>query len=164
MEASFPECERPDPEAQRKRIDNNPRMHCCAIEHPDHIEPVGLLTYWELDGMLYIEHFAIHPNLRGKGYGEQALALFLKISDAQTLPVVLEVEQPNDSLSRRRIDFYRRNGLVLWSDLGYIQPPYRTGGESVPMLIMSTPSLDPSNFSTLRDNLYRHVYNCHTIG
>ena len=39
-------------------------------------------------------------------------------------PMVLEVELPEDALTRRRIGFYERHGLVF-NSYPYLQPPMR---------------------------------------
>ena len=115
-------------------------------------EFIGLLGVWRLSDFLFIEHFATRPELRGRGYGALALrALFKMYSSA-----VLEVEPPENDLTRRRVGFYERCGFHLSRD-EYYQPPYRKGDEPVRLMLMSYP--EPiKNHATVAGALYREVY------
>jgi Acetyltransferase (GNAT) family. len=94
---------------------------------------VGLINYWCLDKVYYIEHFAVSPLLRNRGYGEKILSLVkTMLSDK---PIILEVEMPVGEMERRRVAFYERNGFVK-HDIKYVQPPYRKNGNSINMNIM----------------------------
>ncbi len=55
----------------------------------------------------YIEHFAIDPSLRNGGYGKRVLEVD-ELKKQLKGPIVLEVEEPNDEMSTRRIHFYKR--------------------------------------------------------
>lgn len=81
---------------------------------------IGFLSYWDFETFRYVEHFAVDPLARGGGLGGKCLNLFLSQSDK---PVVLEVELPEDEMSRRRIGFYERHGFVLCQH-PYYQPSY----------------------------------------
>ena len=72
--------------------------------------------------------------------------------------VILEVERPEDEMSRRRIGFYERCGFTLCKQ-DYLQPPYRKGGEAVPLYLMfiHTESID-GQYTQIRDEIYREVY------
>lgn len=152
---AFPEIERRDTAAQRQNTDTNPLFHCLlATSHEG--EPVGFLTYWDFGSYCYGEHFATDMRLRNRGYGGQIIRAAIGYI---ARPLVLEVELPQDDLSRRRIGFYQRNGLTLWQDIPYVQPAYRVGGEALPMHLMATPDLEPSRvakevISTIRRNVY----------
>ena len=39
---------------------------------------VGFISYWEFGSYRYIEHFAVHQGLRGRGYGSEILNAFLR--------------------------------------------------------------------------------------
>ena len=51
-------------------------------------------------------------------------------------PIALEVEIPEEEMAKRRINFYQRQGFSLW-EKPYQQPPYKTGDNYLPMLIMA---------------------------
>lgn len=104
----------------------------------------------------YIEHFATLPHLRGKGIGASALKAFASV--AQDRPIVLEVEPPQTETARRRVGFYRRAGFELL-EIPYMQPPYRPGGEEVPLCLMSTDAAYAlSHSARVVATLHREVY------
>lgn len=115
---------------------------------------VGLLTTWHFDDFIYIEHFAIEPTLRSKGYGAKTLKTFIT---EQQSPIVLEAEPPTDELSRRRIRFYQRCGLSLY-DYPYIQPAYTPDSNPVPLRLMGTIDTEATPLNLVSDILHREVY------
>lgn len=122
----------------------------------DEGKPVGLLTYWNLGKFYYIEHFAISEPLRNKGYGQNVLDLLEKEVD---MPLILEVETPDNETAKRRIEFYKRYNFTLWAN-EYTQPPYRPNGMAVPMLLMSRGDLNPErDYDEICEKLYQEVYN-----
>ena len=80
---------------------------------------MGLVWYWAMDGFAYLEHFAVAKTHRNAGVGAQILAEFLKFYPN----VVLEVEEPVDDITRRRVAFYCRNGMTF-NDFSYTNPGY----------------------------------------
>jgi len=116
---------------------------------------VGFINYWIFDQFFYIEHFAVVPYLRGKHIGTEAMQMIL----SQTkLPVILEVEMPNNTNSIRRIKFYERLGFTVLSH-NYAQPPYENGGFLLPILIMSNNNhFANTHFELIKDTLYDKVY------
>ena len=154
LHTAFPENERRDDKMQRWNTDNEERFHCLLAL--DGETPIGLLTYWHFNTFIYIEHFAIDEVLRGKGYGKEVLHLF---SDAHfPTPIVLEVEQPTDDISHRRINFYTNCGLKIWK-CDYRQPPYRKSDNWFPMYLMTTPTLTyEKDYQHIHDSIYHAVY------
>ncbi|MDE7150632.1 MAG: GNAT family N-acetyltransferase, partial [Candidatus Amulumruptor sp.] len=152
---AFTEDERRELDAQRQNIDILPNMHCCvAVDESEN--PIGFITYWELGNFCYIEHFAIAPLQRDCGYGAHFIYSLL---NSLASPVVLEVELPDNSIAQRRINFYKRIGFVPWAEYNYIQPPYRSGGNSIPMMLMAygplSADIDADNISTaIHNNVY----------
>ncbi|MCC8186359.1 MAG: GNAT family N-acetyltransferase [Bacteroides sp.] len=120
----------------------------------DENDPVGFITYWDLNDFFYIEHFAIDPERRNGGYGRQVLELLRQTLNS---PIVLEVELPTEEMARRRIAFYERHHFILWED-EYVQPPYRAGSKQIPMYIMVSGTLDPEKFPSVRSAIYQEVY------
>lgn len=114
---------------------------------------VGILTTWTFDTFIYIEHFALHLALRSQGYGSIALQTFIQHN---TLPIILEVEPPTDTLTQRRVSFYERCGLRLYN-YPYIQPPYTPELSAVPLRLMGTLPLE-TPLSTVAEQLHREVY------
>ena len=83
-EASFPAYENrtlPD----QKRAMEDERYHVDLIYEGDQWQ--GFVMYWQAPGYLYVEHFAVFPCGRGKGYGSKVLTEKKK----KEQPVLLEI-------------------------------------------------------------------------
>lgn len=145
-EQSFPLCEQ-RPLNEHIRALDNPAFHYNLLTDDDRL--VGLLSWWEWeasDGTLFRfgEHFAIAPEIRGGGYGSQALKYLL--GDGTRL-VLLEIDPPVNDISRRREQFYMRNGLKTNYEYDHIHPSFRPSTEAHRLLIMSYPrALTPEEF------------------
>ncbi len=96
---------------------------------------IGFMGWWQIGSVKYIEHFATLPSLRGGGYGAKILSSFIEASKEN---IILEVEHPEDDISKRRIGFYQRLGLHLNPHF-YAHPAYWGEGE-VELMIMSYPT------------------------
>lgn len=150
---SFPVEEYRELADMRKYTDDMPDFYNNIIL--DNSVPVGFVTYWLLGDFYYIEHFAISPEHRNGGYGAKLLAHL-----AQTLqkPIALEVEMPVEEMALRRINFYKRQGYVLWQK-EYHQPPYRPGYDKLPMLVMVQGNLDAEkDFEKVKKAIHGKVY------
>lgn len=151
---AFPESERRPVDAQRHNVDTNEAFHCYLLTEDDDC-PIGFITVWQLDGFYYAEHFAVDPALRNGGYGSRVMQRLLQ---ELALPVVLEAEVPTDDLSRRRVGFYERQGFRVW-DKDYVQPPYRPGGEPLPLYLMVANETDSMpSVEAVRRAIYQKVY------
>ena len=115
---------------------------------------LGLLTTWHFEEFIYIEHFAIDPDLRSRGYGAEALKTFIA---QQQCPIVLEAEPPTDELSTRRVGFYKRLGLTLY-DFPYIQPAYTPESNPVELRLMGTLDTNTTPLPLVSKILHREVY------
>ncbi len=113
---------------------------------------IGILTTWGFYTYMYIEHFAIAPAQRAKGYGTIMLCNYM---DSLSIPIVLEVEPPTDNVSQRRIAFYERCGLKLY-DYHYIQPAYSSDRSPVTLRLMGT--LVQPNLPQIAHTLHSEVY------
>ena len=150
FEEAFPEQERPPFSSLRHR--DAGKFHFLVAENGD--DPVGILTYWTFDDLVYVEHFAIDEELRNQGLGK---AVFLNFLSQQTEQVVLEVELPNTEEADHRVEFYASIGFFS-NPQPYIQPSYHNDDRSVPMIIMSKYELDDDEFEEIKQLLYREVY------
>ncbi len=150
FEEAFPEQERPPFSILRQR--DAGKFHFLVAENGD--EPVGILTYWTFDDLVYVEHFAIAEALRNQGLGK---AVFLNFLSQQTDQVVLEIETPDTEEADHRLEFYASMGFFQ-NPQAYIQPSYHKDGRTVPMITMSKYELDDDEFLEIRDLLYREVY------
>ena len=117
--------------------------------------PAGFLAVWEFESFIYIEHFAVDPALRNSGTGSAMLQELVK---QYQKPICLEVELPENELTRRRIGFYERNGFVF-NEYPYIQPPISKGKSPVPLRIMTYgEAITRETFEAMKNVLYRSVY------
>lgn len=157
LHVSFPEDERRDDDAQRENTDHNPLFTTYLItdEADGKKLNVGIVTIWSFDDFHYIEHLATSPEVRNHGYGKQIMSA---VKDKLSGLIVLEVEEPTDDITTRRVNFYRRCGFNL-CNLTYIQPAYRPNGECIPLKIMfhGVDNLD-NDFERVKKTLYKEVY------
>lgn len=156
FEDAFPKEERP-PFASLKHRDGA-KFHFLVASNGDgdgdQGYPVGILTYWNFEDFVYVEHFAIASELRNQGFGK---AVFLDFMMQQSEQVVLEVEMPHDEQSEHRIEFYSSMGLFR-NVQQYEQPSYYGLDSVIPMIIMSKYELDDDEFLGVKDVLYSEVY------
>lgn len=117
---------------------------------------VGLISLWHLEGYLFVEHFYIFTQHRGKGLGKVAIRTLLhRYAD---MPILLEWELAyTSSLAQRRLDFYRRLGFKL-QDIDYLQPPYDKVSPMLPLHLLATQELGSSALEGIRQLIYRDVY------
>lgn len=148
--SSFPEHERRLAPSQ-KRILSDPEYNFMLIYSGDTF--VGLMLYWENDDFIYLEHFCTLPEMRGKGLGAKALKKL--VSGGKT--VILEIDPPENEISRRRRAFYERCGF-LCNGYDYIHLPYRPEDAGHRLVIMSSPAaVDEARFEAFRDYMRSRV-------
>lgn len=153
LKDSFPTNEYRNLDELREYINNNNQFHFNLIL--DDNTPIGIISYWLLDEYCYVEHFAIEQDKRNSGYGKCVLSELKQLIQEC---IVLEVEMPEDEITRRRIKFYERAGFTLYNK-PYFQPAYRKEDKPLPMLIMVYgKEISDEEFITIRDNIYKEVY------
>lgn len=154
LENSFPEIERRKYDNQ-KELFNNELYKVVGYKNKEN-EVVAFIAFWSFLDFNFIEHFAVKENLRGKGLGSVLLGEYIK-SDIKS--IILEVELPQDNISKKRIEFYKKIGFKL-NDYKYMQPPLEEGNELLPLKIMSFKNyLEKDDFDIKVRNIYREVYN-----
>ena len=153
LTTAFPRDEYRDLAEQRANVTGKEHFNLMLASYNG--EPVGFISYWNLGTFCYVEHLATLPALRGKGYGKSILEQLQKTAEK----IVLEVEEPSDELSARRIAFYRRAGFELCST-PYQQPPYRKSDSYLPMYLMFHGwAADDTNYNTAKQAIYKNIYN-----
>lgn len=116
---------------------------------------IGFLTYWTFKGYVYIEHFAVAPEHRGKNIGRKLLHhLFEEVSP----DVLVEVEHPDTVDNQRRIHFYEQCGFRIRKEFNYTQPPYGPGQGHVELLLMTHGDVKLDSKRDIEEML-REVYN-----
>lgn len=114
---------------------------------------VGLMLCWDTPQFIYVEHFCVEPALRGRGYGQKALALLR----AQGVPVILEIDPPVETIAIRRQHFYERAGFVP-NGYAHVHPPYHPGLDGHALVVMSAPAaLTPAAYEAFRHYLEKTV-------
>jgi GNAT superfamily N-acetyltransferase len=115
----------------------------------------SIAAVWCFEDFVFIEHLATLPEHRNKGLGAQILNKILNTTDKL---VCLEVEPPEDELTRKRVAFYKRNGM-FFNSYPYIQPSISSGRAPIPLYIMTSKSqIDEKTFEKIKSVLYKQVY------
>lgn len=150
--SAFPPEER-RPECDQINMIKDEKLFGCETVLLDG-KPIGFFSYWSFPDFVYIEHFAISDLCRNQGHGTEILKhMFLVFN----LPIVLEIELPDNDIAKRRMDFYMRNGFEILSK-SYIQPPYPSRKDSVPMYLMIKSDDMTISDEIVVDCLYSFVY------
>lgn len=156
MEKSFPLTEYRT-EAEQAALFEKPYYRVFA--HTEGGRAIGFIAVWQFPALTFIEHLATLPEARNRGIGAE-LVSFICSSSEQV--VCLEVEPPEDELTRRRVGFYERCGMHL-NGYPYIQPSISAGREPIPLRIMTSGrEVGASEYEDIRDLLYREVYGVKT--
>ncbi len=151
MEKSFP-LDEYRPYEEQKALLENKYYNVYAVKEE---KIKGFIAVWDFPEFLYVEHFAVNPEYRNQGIGAEILKEIITLFDK---PLCLEVEPPENEITRRRIGFYERNGFHL-NEYPYIQPPISAGKNPVPLMIMSSrKELSENEFNIIKETLYREVY------
>lgn len=95
---------------------------------------IGFIAYWAFQDYLYIEHYAIHKQLRGQGYGSRILQSFIASHPEK---VLLEIDPIQDEISAARLRFYQHCGFVV-NTHRHVHPPYREGYHGHDLLVLTT--------------------------
>ena len=153
MEKSFPLTEFRT-KSEQKSLFENKFYKVLGIKENNCL--VALAAIWCFDEFTFIEHLATLPEYRNCGLGAKLLCGIIESDSKQ---VCLEVEPPEDALTRRRIGFYERNGMHF-NAYPYIQPSISAGREPIPLFIMtSSRTIDENTFQKMKNTLYKEVYN-----
>lgn len=150
---SFPEIERRSITQLDTLVATKKNMHFNAIIEDDG-RIAGLMIFWDFEDFIYLEHFAIFPEMRNGGTGRRTLQLLSGTTDK---PKILEAEPADNGIAGRRIEFYRRNGFEV-IDQDYEQPSYRPCEEGMPLWIMSTVIYDKEKTKEITDKIKKEIY------
>ena len=151
-ETAFPEIERRDRSDCVAAL-GMPNFHADCVLDGD--EFVGIAFYWESDGFIFLDHFAVAKHLRGSGYGS-AVLLILKNKNKQ---IILEIEPPEaDSTAAARKKFYERAGFVFNPNIDHVQLRFRKSDAPCRLKIMSYPAaLSVQEYTRFRQYIESHV-------
>lgn len=132
-QSAFPTEERRD-DPEQERVLKKEDYHFDLIMADDSL--IGVMLYWETENFVFLEHFTTLPELRGKGYGKEALDLLKKKNKL----ILLEIEPPVDDTTQRRYNFYKRNGFVM-NPYYHIQAKYHLGDEDLELKVLTYPRI-----------------------
>lgn len=119
-------------------------------------EIIGIVVAWQLADHLYLDYLATNTASRNKGYGRTIMTALLET--CKDMPVVLEVEIPDNELAVRRVGFYERLGFHL-IDFPYFMPDFTNPEACFPMRLMTYPEpLSQSEAPALMEEIHREVY------
>ena len=120
-------------------------------------EFAGFLSYWNFDSFIYLEHFAVNPNMRGGGIGANIITDFIA---RHNKPLIGEVEYPDNDLATRRIGFYKRLGFKLRDNIPYTQPPYDEKKKPINLHLISYGDISDSDIVDIAiPSIHHNVYN-----
>lgn len=153
MSEAFPSEERRNYEEQKKLL--NEDAYSITSHKDDNENITAFIASWEFDDFVFIEHFAVSSKIRGNGMGTLMIKDYLSKCNK---PIFLEVEPPENDISMRRIEFYKRLGFHL-NDYDYLQPPLQKQHDFLPLKIMSYPQMvDNKEFIDFRNLIYDKIY------
>ena len=132
-ESAFPKEERRDLD-ELLRVMKNSDYHFCVLLERE--ELCGIVLYWEIGELIYLEHLATMPEKRCSGLGSAALELLKQ----EGKMIILEIEPPADELTKRRLGFYQRNGFEV-AAYRHVQAKYHEGDPDVELVILSYPEV-----------------------
>lgn len=129
--ASFPLFEQRTEEQQEQAF-QSPNYHL-EVYLKDNLF-IGFISYWDFSTYVYIEHFAIHENFRGQGYGGLLLEDFNKRLNKI---ILLEIDPIMDEVSANRLKFYKKCGFFE-NSYDHLHPPYRNAYQGHALIILTT--------------------------
>lgn len=97
---------------------------------------LGFLLWWSFDDLRFIEHFAICQNQRSNGFGKIILKKFMQRNQ---LPIILELDIPDQIIKQKRIKFYQHAGFHLNLHF-YQQPALHKNYPALTLYLMSFPN------------------------
>lgn len=153
MREAFPSEERRKYEDQKRLLEDE--LYNITSYKDDNENITAFIASWEFDDFVFVEHLAVNSKMRSNGMGTSIIKNFLS---EYNKPIFLEVEPPENDISIRRIEFYKRLGFHL-NNYDYLQPPLQKQHDFLPLKIMSYPKrFDNKEFIDFRNVIYDKVY------
>lgn len=153
MSEAFPSIERRSYENQKELLYED--LYNIVISKDKDHNINGFIANWQFNDFNFIEHFAVDSKKRGHGLGTSMLKEYLNKCNK---PIFLEVEFPENDISKRRIEFYKQYGFYL-NDFEYWQPPMQKQHDFLPLKVMSYPKpVNEAEFIKFKNIVYDRVY------
>ncbi|MFV0381312.1 MAG: GNAT family N-acetyltransferase [Breznakia sp.] len=116
----------------------------------------AVLSLWEFENTVFIENFAVEKSFRGSGIGSRMLQEI--VHRYKTKTIVLEVETAYDTISQKRVNFYKKNGFVL-NDYSFQQPQICNDLNPFPLSFMLyNQQMDKAGFEAMKTYIFSKVY------
>lgn len=131
---NFPIEEQRSMEEQERIFKMFPNYSFYAITNNKSV--VGFIAFWRFSNCYFGEHVAIKK--KGNGIGSQAIEFLKQKADEERVPVLLEIELPDNSKRIRRASFYTRLDFDM-SPIKHFQPPFHKDTEPLELKIMCYP-------------------------
>lgn len=147
-ETAFPFCERRLETDIKNAMYHPDFYYVCA--YSDSGDFVGIIMYWKTSYFVYIEHFAINEEFRGRGFGTKILKDF--IANFGAVPIILEIEPPIDDATNARKRFYKNLGFTQ-IDVKHMQIIFHKDCPEMELKIMSKPEIDAKFYDKFRNYL-----------
>jgi ribosomal protein S18 acetylase RimI-like enzyme len=151
MVQSFPSAEYRKKEKQYAILDDTDYS---ITVHKEESIIQAFIAVWNLGNFIFAEHLAVSPKNRNSGIGSAFMREYLSQSK---LPIVLEVEDIQDEISKRRIGFYERLGFVL-SDIRYNQPNFDNSDVVIPLRIMYYDKNGCLDIQSIKNTIFKKIY------
>lgn len=153
MVKAFPPTERRTKEEAFSIFTSLPCYHVIGLKKEEKV--IAFVAYWLFEEACFVDHLAVDESLRGQGIGSD---LMRHLIDNIASTIVLEVEPPEDEITKKRISFYEKIGFHL-NDFPYVQPSMQPGQPEIPLMIMSYPNnLTLAQFEVSRKRIFRECY------
>ena len=94
---------------------------------------LAFIAYWDFEEYIYIEHFAVNPDCRGKNIGSRTLQ---NLIDAKKKMILLEIDPLTTEIARKRFHFYKRLGFEA-NKYAHFHPPYNKEFPAHELIILS---------------------------
>ena len=149
---NFPYQEQRSLKEQERVFKTYPNFHFMALTEGDNI--VGIITYWRFINCYFAEHLAIGDQYKGNGYGSLAVEYLKSLADEERVPVLLEIEIPDNPVAQRRAAFY--TGLDFdMSNITHFQPPFHKEHQPLELKLMCYPYIiGEKEYSIFKEQYY----------
>lgn len=156
MEYSFPPTERGSSRLHQREFERERFRSLCMPYELNGGKISAFMNYYVFDDFVFLEHFAVARELRGKGIGSK---LVQELLSRENKSVVLEAEPASQSdYAARRIAFYQRLGFNV-NPYVYYQPAFSSEYPAIELVLLSCPKpLAEDEFVKVRNILYKEVY------
>lgn len=154
MEAAFPKEELRTYEYAKAQLEKP--NYKILVSKNENNKISGFIATWDLGSFIFLEHLAVNQETRGQGLGTKLMTAYL--ADVKK-PVIIEVEDEETEIAKRRVGFYQRLGFHL-SEFGYNQPIMRGDAEKkIPLRIMAFPEVISRDFfGVFKKQVFTKIY------